>query len=100
MPGRERTYHLRRRCPMVKREAGMEEEDEGAVVHDFRAQARARASPSSTELWDSTERVHLTRASWARRSTPRTGTAGQHNPGEGQGREKSSHVSVPGSSDR
>ena len=59
-PGRERTYHLRRRCPMVKREAGMEEEDEGAVVHDFRAQARARASPSSTELWDSTELVHLT----------------------------------------
>jgi len=65
VPGRERTYHLRRRCPMVKREAGMEEEDEGAVVHDFRAQARARASPSSTELWHSTERVHLTRASWA-----------------------------------
>ena len=72
VPGRERTYHLRRRCPMVKREAGMEEEDEGAVVHDFRAQARARASPSSTELWHSTERVHLTRASWARQSTPRT----------------------------
>ena len=38
----------------------MEEEDEGAVAHDFRAQARARASPSSTKLWDSTERVHLT----------------------------------------
>ena len=45
---------------MVKREARMEEEDEGAVAHDFRAQARARASPSSTKLWDSTERVHLT----------------------------------------